>query len=324
MLELALRLGDPALVLRARSRLIVGLVRVDRWDEAREQVDVTLALLPTVSDPLARAQAASGINSYYADLGDYEQAARLSLEAAEQNALAGETALACMNKRNYGFNLAQLGRYAEALAAHSESLALAERIGDTRLRITNQFDVSYIHWCMGNAGKGREIGERLLAELRESGEDPLALANCLAVLGLILAHAEEWERAAACFTEAHALWQTHSILGSWIEVEASEARALLALGQVDEASRLAVEVWTHLRKYGSARIDYPSRVYLRLAEVAAAVDAVGFSEREALEAGHADLTARAEKIQDSELRRSFLEDEVSNRALLARRQSAGQ
>ncbi|MCU0507802.1 MAG: AAA family ATPase [Anaerolineae bacterium] len=103
MLELALRLGDPALVLRARSRLIVGLVRVDRWDEAREQVDVTLALLPTVSDPLARAQAASGINSYYADLGDYEQAARLSLEAAEQNALAGETALACMNKRNYGF-----------------------------------------------------------------------------------------------------------------------------------------------------------------------------------------------------------------------------
>lgn len=226
--------------------------------------------------------------------------------------------------RNAGAHLSQFGRYDEALAAHTESPAVAEAIGDTIMRITNEFDLSYTYWCAGNAGKGLEIGEHLAAELRAPDSDPLSLANCLTVLGLILADAEDWEGAAVYFAEVRGLRHTHGMEGSWIEAQASEARVLLALGRREEARSLTEEVWTHLREHGIARIDYPSRVYLRMAEVAAEMDAPGFSERDALEAGYAELTARAEKIRDPELRRSFLEDEVTNRALLARWQAVTQ
>jgi tetratricopeptide (TPR) repeat protein len=258
---------------------------------------------------------------YYADAGDAGRAVVQHLEAVEAYLQAGDRHREALARRNVAAKFAELGRYAEAQARHEHALAAAEAIGDQNMVTTNRFDLAYVYWCEGQRARGREMGERLLAELREAGQSPLGLANCLAVLGIILLDAGETAEAAGCFAEAHALWQAHSVDGAWIEVEALEARAVLALGRRDEAARLASEVWAFLQEHGAVRIDYPSRVYVCIADVVAQVENPWVAEREVLETAHRLLMQRAEMIENTDWRRSFLENEVSNRVLLARCES---
>ncbi len=319
----ALRLADPALELRALSRQIPAAVRLNRWDAARKLVQEVAAKLPAVEDESVRSQAAAALSVYYADVGDTARALILSNQAAEVGRRGSHRSNRARQLRNVGLNSAQLGLYPEAIALHREALATAEAIGDRNIQVTNRFDLSYVYWCAGERERGREIGERLLAELRETKSDPLSVANCLGNLGLVLEEAGELTTAASFLAEAHALYAAHSIEGAWTEVEAVEARAVLRLGRREEAQRLALEVWAQLQKQGAIRLDYPSRVYLCIADVFAEVETPGVSERDPLEAGYELLVRRSEMIENPEWRRSFLENEVTNRALLARWRALG-
>jgi hypothetical protein len=77
-------------------------------------------------------------------------------------------------------------------------------------------------------------------------------------------------------------------------------------------------VWAFLGTHGTVTMDFPSRVYLCIADVIAQIPTPGITEREVLDTGYADLVRKAEMISDPDWRRSFLEDELSNRALVAR------
>ena len=64
-------------------------------------------------------------------------------------------------------------------------------------------------------------------------------------------------------------------------------------------------------------MDFPSRVYLCVAAVVVQVPTPEITEGEVLYAGYAELMQWAEMIDDPDWRRSFLEDELSNRALVS-------
>lgn len=217
-----------------------------------------------------------------------------------------------------GFYLDRLGRYAEARAAYEQGLGLAEALGDRFLQTNLRFDLSYVLWCTGERDDARDIGERALQELRVSRYRPLAIATCLFYLGLILEDTANYPAAAAYLTESRTLYADGGLHGSSMEVQAVEARCLLALGRHAEARQLAAEVWAYLNARGTVTIDFPGRVYVCLADVFAQIPTPGITEREVLEAGHAELMRLADMISVPEWRRSFLEDELSNRALISR------
>jgi len=104
-------------------------------------------------------------------------------------------------------------------------------------------------------------------------------------------------------------------------VQAVEARCLLALGQREAARQLATEVWAYLCEHGTDGIDYPSRVYVCVADVFGAIETPGVSAREVIKAGYRDLMQRAAKISDADWRRSFLENAAENRAIVERWES---
>jgi hypothetical protein len=68
----------------------------------------------------------------------------------------------------------------------------------------------------------------------------------------------------------------------------------------------------------SVAMDFPSQVYLCVADVVAQIPTPEITEHEVLEAGYAVLMQTAEMIEDSAWRRAFFEDELSNRALITR------
>lgn len=87
-------------------------------------------------------------------------------------------------------------------------------------------------------------------------------------------------------------------------------------GQVrfDEARQHATEIWQHLARHGTRGVESPVWVYQTCADV---FDASGEPDRAhaAVEAGHHELRDRAEKIDEPEWRKAFLENVPEHRAI---------
>jgi hypothetical protein len=84
---------------------------------------------------------------------------------------------------------------------------------------------------------------------------------------------------------------------------------------LEEARRLALEVWGYLKEHGRAWVTYPSRAYQTCADVFDALDDRETS-RAVVEAGYRELMAYADRIDDPAWRKSFLENDPFNRALV--------
>jgi tetratricopeptide (TPR) repeat protein len=317
-ITVAARIGNVAFKMEAMARKVVALARLEQWDAARQPVKEILVKMPEVTDDVVQEYMLSALALYYADLGDVSRALLFQHRYAEAARRAGDRKGESCSLWNIGLYSAQLGRYANARVSYEVGLPIAEAIGDRHWQTSHKIGLSYALWCGGDHDGALEAGEAALRELRTSGYRRIGLADCLAYLGLILEDARNYSTAAAYLAESRALYLDGGQHGSGAEVQAIEARCRLALGQREEAQQLASEVWSFARAYGTAMMDYPSRVYLCIADVVAQVAMPGVTEREVLDAGYAELARKAEMISDPEWRRSFLEDERSNRALAAR------
>jgi DNA-binding SARP family transcriptional activator/tetratricopeptide (TPR) repeat protein len=315
----AARTRDLALELKALAQKVTALARLWQPDAAGKVLEETLARLPALQDPIVKGYVLGEASGYYADRGDSSRSLVLQLQSAEVMRRAGDRYRVGRLLANIGLHYAQLGLYAEAQAALEEGLAIAEAIGDRNAHVMHQWNLSYVYWSRGERDRAGAVGENALRELRTDGRRPLAMATCLGYLGLIYEDRGDPATAAANLAEARALYAgaAPGWIGPLMEAQAVEARCRLAAGQRDEARRLAIEVRDHLRHHGTLMIDFPSRVYVCIAEVAAAVETPGITRHEAIQAGYAELMRRAEMIEDPVWRRSFLENELSNRKLLA-------
>jgi tetratricopeptide (TPR) repeat protein len=99
------------------------------------------------------------------------------------------------------------------------------------------------------------------------------------------------------------------------EALAALGRCALAQGRLEEAHQAAIEVWDYVQVHGTEAMELPSKVYLSVADIFDALDEP-INSRAAVEAGHRELLAWADKIGNSEWRRSFLENVDENRALV--------
>ena len=231
---------------------------------------------------------------------------------------AGDHTQEGRHQANIGFFYAQLGLYADARAAYERGLALAEAMGDRSFQINFRFDLCYVLWYSGDRKGAQAMGERALLELRTSEYRPMGTATCLAYLGMVFEDAADYAIASAYLAESRVLYASLGLHGSSMEVQAVEARCLLSLGRREEARQLASEVWAFIDLHSTVLMDFPSRVYLCIADVVAQAPTPEITEREVLDAGYAKLVQKAEMIDDPEWRRSFLEDELSNRDLVIR------
>ncbi len=312
------RAGSCELELRALTSKVTALAYVGEWDAAQQAVENIMEKLPGAADDVVQAYVLGDLGFYYSRIGDLFRALPLMHQGAEAARRVGNRHKESRLDVNIGFVNTQLGRYPEARVAFEEGLALAEAIGDRALQTSHRYNLSYVLWCSGDRDLARETGEQALLEFRTAGQNTLGHACCLAYLGIYLEEVGDWTGAALYLAEARTRYSSIGVKSYKMEAQAVEARCMLALGRREEAQRLATEAWDYVREHGTGGMDFPSRVYVCLADLFGAIETPGIAARQVIEAGYCELMARSEKISDADWRRSFLENVVENKAVVAR------
>jgi ATP/maltotriose-dependent transcriptional regulator MalT len=312
------RAGNHDLEVQALTGQVTALAYTGDWDAAEQTVTETLEKLPSVVDDVLRAYVLGDMGFYYCRVGDSSRALTLMQQGAAAAHCAGNRQKESRLALNIGFVKVQLGQYAEAQAVFESGLALAAAIGDQALQTSHRYNLSYALWYNGDQDGAQRMAEKALQAFRAADTHTIGHACCLAYLGIYLVEAGDLAGAAAYLGQSGKMYVHIGAKSYRMEAQAVEAYCMLLQDRCKQAEELAVEVWAYVREHGTVGMDFPSRVYVCLADVFSEIAAPDVTVREVLETGYGDLIQRAEKISDPDWRRSFLENVIENRTIVAR------
>ncbi len=311
------RAGDPGREMKALVAKAQALTFSGEIERARPVVEQVLTRVDEIEDDSVHALALTVAARYYRESGDLARSAQLLTRSLAVARRAGDQRLELSTSVNLGLLYATLGVYAEARVVLEAGLARAARVGDRRLHASLMYSLGYVVWLIGDAERGAQLVEEALGDLAAVG-DAYARAVCLTFLGYILESLGGLSRAAEHLAEARAYFAEAGMDADRFETQAVEARVALARRQRKLARRLATEVWSYLQESGPQGIDSPSRTYLCVADVLAAVESDSSFSADALAAGHRHLLGRAGMVTDPDLRHFFLENVAENREIMER------
>jgi hypothetical protein len=187
-------------------------------------------------------------------------------------------------------------------------------LGARQLHAYGLTNLGYIHFLSENTRSAHCLTEQALDEMTTAG-DVFGRAITLHQLGEVLESIGDIAGAGRRLAEAKEIFASLGMIPRAHEMSAGLARCALAQAQLEEARRLALEVWDYLKEHGRTGMECPCHVYQSCADV---LDALADKEtaRAVVEAGYRELTAQADKIGDPAWRESFLENGPFNRALV--------
>ncbi len=301
----AVALARAAMTLQlSAGRQALVEVLLERADEASSQSQGDPAVVGQVQWARSlRLLAAGDVSTFLA----LNAASRASL------ALAGDLRSECIQALNAGHGFLQLGAYEEAGRVLAEAAEHADRMGLGNARSYAKLNLGLALLGQGRLAEARAVEEEALALFRAQGDLPLE-ATARTYLALVLAPAGDVE---AATREAHAVADDARATPA-LRAHARAILADLALARGDanaarESAEAAMSTLTSLDgiEEGEARIRV---VYAEA--LAASGDLEG--ARAAVVEARDRLMARAEKVVDPGLRRSFLERVPENARTVGR------
>ncbi len=314
-LELNRALGNRQEEARTLAAL-AGLVHVQRRDFrlAMAYNQEALAIRKQIGD--RRGQGAS-LLSLAQDVirwtGDYGHAADLLQEALAIQQDLGDRWWESLVWNELGVLYLMAGHWEAAEHSLAQALAISQELED-------EAGIAYV---LGNLGQlYREYGQmeraaQALEQARSLGEamgDRLFQAGCSMELAIVALEADDPSRAVEQARAALETLEALDMRAHTSAVHATLARAWLALGRSEQARSHAEQACQVLESGGLDAADYPQRDYLWCAWVFQALGETARAES-CLAQAQAILEARAARIQDPALRRSFLEQVSFNRQI---------
>ncbi len=243
---------------------------------------------------------------YDAARANYERALHLSREIGDRRS----ESLALIN---LAYISDQQGAYREAEALYELCHRISREIGDRQGETMALSCLGLLFHHKGDERTARQFGERAVATARAIGARRVQ-GYALTRLGHALLGLGHLRAAENTYQEAISLRQELGERGRLLESRAGLARALVAQGELDRAKRQAEEILSKLASSGLNDTDEPLRIYLTCYHV---LHACGDSRADniLLEA-HDKLEERAARIEDGDLRRSFLESVTAHRKIV--------
>ncbi|MBI4700323.1 MAG: protein kinase [Deltaproteobacteria bacterium] len=297
----------------AASRLAVALVRAGRRIEARDvlahgrgRLDGRAAAAPVVK--AWQYVALAEIESYVGD--DMGAALRHIQAAVERFTAAGDVRNACLQKCHLANVWIGIGAHLPAERLLREVLAVAEPM---KLWLVAVATVNLGH-VLARLGETDAALATAQSGRRLSIHFDNRRFECLACIHLALIHAMRGELAPAASHAQLAIERSGAFRAVQAYGLSTAAYVLLRQGEPEAASKPAREAMALLEKLGGTE---EGESFIRLI-YASALHASGLS-REAqasIREARARLLARAQRLADVRLRRSFLEDLVENRHTL--------
>jgi hypothetical protein len=292
----------------AGHRLLVGQpALVDVLLRRSEGVARWIPDDPAVTAALERAQA---FETHFQ--GDLSSTLALRVSARAGFQAAGDVRNACIEAGNIGCVYVLLGAVAEAERTLLSAIAEGDRLGLAGFRVMVQHDLGVSVALQGRFAEGMALQEEAIALSRDSGLRTYEMASrCyLARIALMAGDPGRAEREGRSLLEDPAALAVHRAHAFTILSAAAAAQ-----GRRAEALASAQQAMEILASEGELE-EGESLIRLVHAE---ALHAIGDTDgaAAALVDARARLLARAGKIADAELRRSFLERVPENARILA-------
>ena len=291
------------------ARAVTSLVSAGRYDLA-DQMLAQIDAAPPVTDPAVLARVADARARrviVQGDLGGFLRLKEAALASAER---AGDVRMACNARVSVGFAWLELGAYANAERALSAALSGAARLGLSGVIPAAKQNLGVALAMLGRADEARAVEEEAIAAFAAQAHRRMESVSRV-YLSSMLARAGDL---ASAEREAHLAVETAPAPPLRAHALAALSQILLSRGRRDAAFTFAAEAKAILDQLGAVE---EGESLVRLAHAEAALETGEMAAFEALAQAREHLLARAAKIADPSLRRSFLENVPENARTLA-------
>ena len=302
-LSLAERAGNDVLALRAMQRLAQALAYQGRAEAGREIASRGL----TRARELGLVREISGLNNALTvctdALGDRVAGLRQSLLDLRLNREIGDRRNVGVALSNVGMSYMAFGAYEEAHEHLIDALQLNRLLGAREIEGNSHAMLSELAWRQGNGTLALEHAQKALAISGNIGSR-LHDADALWSMGNAYLTLGEPDNAADAFKRSEAIARDVNSVPLALNAMEGQARVALFGGDVDAARRITERLRNEAGDGSDYAGTYEHLLRLTLYRVDAAVGAA--TAQASLAAAHAALKAEAERIDDENLRRSFL------------------
>jgi tetratricopeptide (TPR) repeat protein len=243
--------------------------------------------------------------------GDMAAYLERCVRAAELFAAIGDVRLASLYRVGAGDALKTLGDYAGAEERMRESLAVLRRVGLGELEVITVLNLGLVCAFRGDRDEGRGLLRAALDRVLGRGEKRLEAFARLSLARIALLEGEvdealvEADAAVAAFDAMHPIAAYAAAVRAHARIERGDRDG--ALGDARRAREMLDALGHAEEGDGFVRLTHAQA----LAAAGHAAEA-----RQAIAEARARLLARADKISDAALRRSFLEGVAEHRATL--------
>jgi class 3 adenylate cyclase/tetratricopeptide (TPR) repeat protein len=309
--------GDAVREVKARALLASAEARIDDNVASIQTARTALAQARTLGEPALIAFALHRAAFCHFE-GHLELTAGLAFqtEQLEIDRRLGNRFAEAMGSLNLGCGYLYLGAHKSSRTALEHALTLGKSLGARRVVAYALLNLGNLMLAVGHdSTKTRALLEEACAEMTAIG-DAFGRATALEVLGMTLESAGDLAGAERRLAEGATLAEQLHSAPLLHNVLAVRARVALAEARLEPARLLAARAWQHLQRRGGVGMRFASQAFASCVEV---FDAAGDGQlaRDAAAAGLREIAQAAAGIADPGLRRSWLEDEPHNRALIA-------
>ncbi len=240
--EQARELDEPVMEAMALTGLAeAALRRDDDPDQARELVDRALEILATEDDPVAKFDALTARAIIGGRRGDMDEVV-LYMERAYSLAMdAGRKDLQTIAAQILAQTHIVRLELDEAELLLTRALELAGESGSFRARAGASLSSGWFLSMKGELDAAETVYEEVRQSAAELGLEP-TIAVALMRLGAVAMRRGDYTRAEKQYREALRITATRGDRGVLPDMQASLAEVLAALGKVDEAERLMLDV----------------------------------------------------------------------------------
>jgi predicted ATPase/DNA-binding SARP family transcriptional activator len=311
-LEMSRSLGLVRSEAEALRLLGTVLWRQSEFQEAQARFEAALALDRRLGDYRGEGWTLNALALVLENSDRYDRAIPVYREALSVMRDIGDRWGESIVLGNLGYIYARVGRPVDARRCYERDLRICRELGDRRGESWTLGYLSLLEHQRGRHQAAERYARRALARARELDHAYLT-AGALTHLGHALAGREAWADAELVYEQALEIRRELEERALALETLAGLIRVDLGRGDLAQAIARAEELLTQLADQSADRTDEQLRIYLACYR---ALDAAGDPRAaEVLASAQALLTARADRIEDRELRRAFLEDVAVHREI---------
>ncbi len=304
-LQLCRQIGDPKGESAALNNLGLLLADQGNLDEAGSRYEQALSIFRQIDDPQGEGLVLNNLGNLVTGQGDHASAKAYYEQALQSSRRAGDRSSQGLILANLGFAFLQVGQYAAAQSRLERALGIFRQIGARRYQAWSLCYLSLLWHYQEDQEAAQEYAQSAL-QIVHALDDPTVQAHTLTCLGHAQQGLERWDQAANFYQQALELWREMDLAHFVASSLADLARVHLARGDLPQAQANVAEILDNLEPHGLQGTLEPFRIYWVCYQTLQASQDP--RAQAVLRSAQSLLQDWASKIDDEELRRSFLEN----------------